>query len=213
MGQFALFVGPALSTRGCFTMDTNVSMESSFSLLLPQMEWLQICMALSVSCLFFRKLNLGFIGWGGNCLSVFFFLFILRNRLKWNFLETYNCFFMRNLLHSHYLIAKLTMSKEKNFFIYKIFSVRNKYINEQINTFIFSWIVIVTRKMNEIFLWDPWCFNVLLTKCYRTFSLIWLNFNTPPVHEVCCRGTKAWCRYACWVSPFGWSPSVCLQPG
>ena len=38
MGQFTLFVDPALSTRGCFTMDTNVSTESSFSLLLPQME-------------------------------------------------------------------------------------------------------------------------------------------------------------------------------
>ena len=37
-GQFALFVDLALSTRGCFTMDTNVSTESSFSLLLPQME-------------------------------------------------------------------------------------------------------------------------------------------------------------------------------
>ena len=47
MGQFALFVDPALSTRGCFI----VSMESSFSLLLPQLEWLQLCMALSVSCL------------------------------------------------------------------------------------------------------------------------------------------------------------------
>ena len=45
---------------------------------------------------FLRKWNLRFIGWGGNCLSALFFLSILRNRLKWNFLETYNSFFMRN---------------------------------------------------------------------------------------------------------------------
>ena len=82
-------------------------------------EWLQICMALVVSFFSFRKWNLGFIGWGGNCLSVLFFLSIFRNRSKWNFLETYNSFLWEikkkkllqiKTLHFHYLIAKLTMS-------------------------------------------------------------------------------------------------------
>ena len=154
---------PGLSTRGCFTMDTNVSMESrarsiqpkfpeisvqnsmdqfgpngkvskkrvhllrwttlpgrtswnfgwmdrapSFSLLLPQMESLQICMALSVSCLFFRKLNLGFVGWGGNCLSVFF-SFHLEKLLEMKLLGNIQLLFHEKFKKNSYKLKHFTL--------------------------------------------------------------------------------------------------------